>query len=95
MSARRDWILGERDRVDQIILLARVHLYNTGRACGAPELRRFLIEQEAVFPTPSVSKISCVLREYGLTHGRLGWDDDVEPQRLFQFTKKPKEGVSV
>jgi len=95
MSACRDCILDERDRVDQTILLARVHLYNTGRACGAAELRRFLIEQEALSPTPSLSKIGSVLREYGLTHGRLGWDDDVEPQRLFFFIKKPKEGVSV
>ncbi len=95
MSARHDLILDQCDRVDQIILLARIHLYNVGRACGASALRQYLIEQEAVSQIPSISKISCVLREYGLTHGRLGWDDDVDPQRLFNFTKKEKEGVTV
>ena len=93
MSSPQTNVHDERDRVEQIILLERVHLYNAGRACGAAALRRHLIEQEHLCPAPSVSKIGTVLREYGLTHGRLGWDDDVEPRWPFDFTKKPKGSV--
>jgi len=94
MNAPQDNAFDERDRVDQIIILERVHLYNAGRACGAAALRRHLIEQEYLSPVPSVSKIGAVLRDYGLTHGRLGWDDEVEPRWPFDFTKRPKGGVT-
>jgi hypothetical protein len=87
--------IDERERVEQIILFERVHLYNAGQPCGAAALRRHLIEQAYLHPVPSVSKIGTVLREYGLTHGRLGWDDDnVEPQWAYDFTKKTKAGVT-
>lgn len=94
MSMPRNTCGDERDRVEQIILLVRIHLYNAGQACNAVAVRRYLIEREALRPVPSASKIGAVLREYGLTHGRLGWDDGVEPRRLFDFTTKPKKGVT-
>jgi hypothetical protein len=84
----------DRERVEQIILLERVHLYNAGTACGATVLRRRLIEQEYLRPVPSVSQIGAVLRAYGLTHGRLGWNDNVEPRWPFDFTKRPKGGAT-
>jgi len=85
--------LDERERGEQVIVLERVHLYNAGRACGAAVLPRHLIDQECLYPVPSVSRVGAVLREYGLTHGRLGWDDDVEPRWPYDFTKRPKGGV--
>lgn len=93
MSVRPNTVLDERDRVEQVILFERVHLYNAGRPCGAAALRRHLIEQEYLHSVPSVSKIGQVLRAYGLTHGRLGWNDDVEPRWAYDFTKKPKGNV--
>ncbi len=94
MSERPNTVLDERERVEQIILFERVQLYNAGRPCGAAALRHHLIEQEYLHPVPSVSKIGTVLREYGLTHGRLGWNDDVEPRWAYDFTKKPKPRVT-
>jgi hypothetical protein len=95
MSVLPNTVFDERERVEQIILFERVHLHNAGRPCGAVALRRHLIEQEYLYPVPSVSKISQVLREYGLTHGRLGWNDDVEPRWPYDFTKQPKGGVTL
>ena len=67
MSERPNTVFDDRERVEQIILFERVHLYNAGRPCGAATLRRHLIEQEYLHPAPTVSKIGCVLREYGMT----------------------------
>jgi hypothetical protein len=94
MSVRPKSLFDERECVEQVILLERVGLYNAGQACGAAALRRHLIEQEYLHPVPSVSTIGQVLRAYGLTHGRLGWDDDVEPRWAYDFTKKPKGDVT-
>jgi hypothetical protein len=78
MSERPNTVLDERERVE----------------CGAAARRRHLIEQEYLHPVPSVSKIGTVLREYGLTHGRLGWNDDGEPRCAYDSTKKPKPHVT-
>jgi hypothetical protein len=94
MSVLPNTVFDAHERVEQIILLERVHLYNAGRACGAAALRRHLIEQEHLHPMPSVSRIGQVLREYGMTHGRLGWNDDVESRWPYDFTKKPKGSVT-
>ena len=93
LTRLRNESLDRRERVEQVIILEYVHLFNAGQPCGATALRRHLIAQEYLCPVPSVSKIGTTLREYGLTHGRLGWDDDVEPRWPYDFTRKPKGGV--
>jgi len=91
--APRNAIAADRAHREQIIILAYVHLYNTGQSCGAVALRRQLSDQEGLYPVPSVAQIGAVLSAYGLNRGRLGWNDNVEPRWLYDFTKKPKGGV--
>ena len=93
--APRNATAADRARREQIIILAYVHLYNAGRSCGAVALRRQLSAQEGLYPVPSVAQIGVVLRAYGLNRGRLGWNDNVEPRGLYDFTKKPQGGVKI
>ena len=62
-----------RAAVEQIVRLARLHLYNRGRPCGAAALYRHLRQHDGVHPLPSIRQIGQVLTRYGLTHGRTGW----------------------
>lgn len=86
--------MSAHERMDMTIIMERIHLYNAGGPCGTVAIRRALYEQEDISPVPSVSRISAVLRDYGLTYGHLGWDDDIESQNPYVFTKKPKGGVA-
>jgi hypothetical protein len=62
--------------VEAIVVLTRLHLYNRGRPCGEAALRRYLHQHEGLWPLPSTRRIRTILRRYGLTYGRLGWENE-------------------
>ena len=59
--------------LEQVVVMARLHLYHQGQPCGAMVVRRYLDEQEGVRPLPSRRRIHTILKQYGLTYGRTGW----------------------
>ena len=59
--------------VEELVVVARLHLYNQCLPCGAAALRRHLDEQEGLRPLPSTRRISRILTQYGLTYARTGW----------------------
>jgi hypothetical protein len=59
--------------VEQVVVLARLQLYNRGLPCGAAVLHRYLREQVGLRPVPSIRQIRTLLTQYGLTYGRTGW----------------------
>jgi putative transposase len=61
-----------RDEIEQIVTMARLHLYNKGLPCGAKAIRNLLFEQ-CVLPLPSVSTIKRILSRNCLTYGRTGY----------------------
>ena len=60
------------EQVEEAVAVARLHLYNQGRPCGAAALRRYLHDQQ-LRPLPSTRRIGRLLTLYGLTYGRTGW----------------------
>jgi hypothetical protein len=67
--------------VENIVVMERLRHYNDGNPCGAVALRRYLLETR-LHPLPSVSQISRILTQYGLTYGRTGWYEGEEPEWL-------------
>lgn len=59
--------------VEQVVVAARLQLYNHGLPCGAAALHRYLREQVGLRPVPSIRRIRTLLTQYGLTYGRTGW----------------------
>jgi hypothetical protein len=59
--------------VEQIVVFVRLELYNRNRPCGAAALQQHLRNQCNLRPLPSRRRISQILVQYGLTHGRTGW----------------------
>ena len=66
------------EEVEHIVVMERLCRYNHGRPCGALALRRHLQGEAILHPLPSVRRISQILTQYGLTHGRTGWYDGEE-----------------
>ena len=66
-----------RDKIEEIVVLQRLHLYNKGVPCGAKAIRNLLYEQ-CVRPLLSISTIKRILSRNCLTHGRTGYypEDD-------------------
>ncbi len=60
-----------RAEIEQIVIMERLHLYNHGIPCGAQAIRKRL-QQEGIYPLPSLSTINRILSHHGLTHGRTG-----------------------
>jgi hypothetical protein len=69
-------------RSEQIVVLARLHLYNRALPCGAGALRKYLAEEGEVMHLPSVQEINRILDQHGLSHGRTGWYPGDEPEWL-------------
>jgi hypothetical protein len=69
------------EEVEHIVIMERLHRHNHGRLCGARALRRHL-RQIGLHPLPSVLRIGQILAQYGLTHGRTGWYEGEQPDRL-------------
>lgn len=59
------------DQIKKLIIMTRLSLYNHGLRCG-PEFIRRELQRQAVKPLPSLNLISCILKQYGLTHQRTG-----------------------
>ena len=61
-----------RDKIEQIVVMERLHLYNRGVPCGAKAIQN-LLNQQCVRPLPSISTIKRILSRNCLTHGRTGY----------------------
>ncbi len=61
------------EQVEEIVVHARLALYNRGKSCGPRVLREHLEESLDVRPPPSERTIARILARNGLTHGRTGW----------------------
>ena len=59
-------------KVEQIVVMVRLELYNQGLPCGPKTLRRRLNEREMIRPLPSERTIARILARNGLTYGRTG-----------------------
>ena len=74
-----------RAKIEQIIIMERLHLYNLGIPCGAQAIRKRL-QQEEIRPSPSLSTIKRILTRHELTHGRTG--HYLYPRRLPYLDEK-------
>lgn len=64
------------EEVEQIVVMARLALYNRGLTCGAAAIRARLAAHYHLKPLPSVRTIGRILARNGLTNGRTGFDED-------------------
>jgi len=79
------------EEVEQIVVLARLELYNGNRPCSADVLQRLLQDHYHLRPLPSRRRIRQILVQYGLTHGRTGWYEGEELDWLPAASRIPKE----
>lgn len=56
------------EQVEQIVVMARLELWNRSMPCGAPALRRRLEEFYQLKPLPSVRTIGRILARNGLVN---------------------------
>ncbi len=63
-----------KSKIEEIIKMIRLNLYNHSLPCGSKEIREKMNEA-VVKPLPSERTISRVLAHQGLTHQRTGWYD--------------------
>jgi hypothetical protein len=68
--------------LDQIVVMVRLELYNRSLPCGPTAVRRRLALHYALKPLPSKRTIARMLARNGLTHGRTGWYEGDDPDRL-------------
>ncbi len=78
------------EEVEHIVVMERLHRYNYGLPCGATALHRHLRADTGVQPLPSVRRISQILTQYGLTHGRTGWYEGEELDWLPASARVPE-----
>ena len=71
MSMKKTMDLFTREKIEQIVIMERLHLYNHGTPCGPQAIHKRL-QQEGICPLPSLSTIKRILTRHGLTHGRTG-----------------------
>ena len=79
----------ENERVEQAVVLARLHLYNRAMPCGVIALRQYLADQYEISPLPSAQQIGIILNQYGLSHKRTGWYEGEETEWLPIAAKIP------
>lgn len=60
------------EEAEQVMLLARLNLYNRGLPCDGVALRRRLNEHYHLKPLPSSRRIGSILARNGLSYGRTG-----------------------
>jgi hypothetical protein len=58
------------EEVEQIVVMARLELWNRAVPCGAPALHKRLDEFYHLQPLPSVRTIGRILARNGLVNGR-------------------------
>ena len=78
------------EQVEQIVVMARLELYNRNRPCGAEALRQRLDQHYHLRPLPSERTIGRILARNGLTHGRTGWYGGDDPQDVPASVKRWK-----
>ncbi len=78
------------EEVEHIVVLERLHRYNYGLPCSAVVLHRHLRETVSLQSLPSVRRISQILTHYGLTHGRTGWYEGEDLDRLPASARVPE-----
>lgn len=78
------------EEIEHIVVMERLHRYNYGLPCGAHALRRHLREDTGLQPLPSTRCINQILTRYGLTHGRTGWYEGEELDRLPASARVPE-----
>ena len=67
-AANRDSAPRPPEQVEQIVVMARLELWNRSMPCGAPALRRRLEEFYQLKPLPSVRTIGRILARNGLVN---------------------------
>ena len=75
MATEQNAYAGRRtaEEVEQIVILARLELYNRGLPCGAVAVRKRLDQSYRLKALPSTRTIGRILARNGLTYGRTGW----------------------
>lgn len=63
------------EEIREIVCMVRLDLYNKDFPCGSEAIQREL-ENLKISPLPSLSTISRILKDYGLTHRRTGHYDE-------------------
>jgi predicted nucleic acid-binding Zn ribbon protein len=61
------------EQVEEVVVHARLGLYNRGMPCGPRVLREHIEEVFGVRSSPSERTIARMLARNGLTHRRTGW----------------------
>lgn len=61
-----------RMEIEEIVVIQRLYLYNSGLSYGAQAISRIL-EQKGVRPLPSIATINRILSRNYLTHRRTGY----------------------
>lgn len=61
-----------KQEIEEIVVFARLELYNRDLPCGPQAVRKRLDELYLVKPLPSESTIARILAKRCLTHGRTG-----------------------
>ena len=58
--------------VEEIVVMARLHLYNRGLTCGPEAIKRYLADEYEITPLPSDRTIARILNHQELTNQRTG-----------------------
>ncbi len=92
MAIEQNAYAGSRtaEDVEQIVILARLELYNRGLPCGAVAVRKRLDEFYQLKALPSTRTIGRILARNGLTHGRTGWYKGDQLQCTPVASRRPK-----
>lgn len=61
-----------KSETEELIVMARLHLYNRELPCGTKPIRNYLASEYAIDPLPSERTIVRVLSQQGLTNRRTG-----------------------
>ena len=69
------------EEVEQLVVMARLELYNRSKPCGPTAVRSRLREHYALKPLPSERTIARLLAKHGLSHARTGYYAGDGPDR--------------
>lgn len=68
-ESNEGWTASE---IEEIVILARFHLYNRGLPSGPKAIKNYLATQGSPIPPLSETAIQKILRRQELTNGRVG-----------------------
>ena len=61
-----------KSEIEDIVVMARLHLYNRDLPCGAKDVRHYMETEYSIDPLPAEGTIARILSRRGLTNGRTG-----------------------